>query len=462
MRLSHLFRFCVVAIVLAVVSPRLLAAADATWKVGTAKVKITPAKPLWMAGYGGRKKPAEGTLHDLWVKIATIEDAAGHRAAIVTADHLGWPCDMYDRICAELQKRCKLDRSQVMLACSHTHTGPVLQDALYDIYPLDDNQRAMIQEYSAKLEKDVVAAVGQALGQMTPATLWAGQGTTPFAVNRRNNPQSKIPEMRKQGIPIKGPFDHDVPVLVIRAPRGDLRAVVFGYACHCTTLSCLQWSGDYAGFAQIDLEKAHPDMLAMFYAGCGADQNPLPRRSVELCQKYGKMLAGGVEEVLDKSMRPVAPKLQTAFEFVTLDFGDQPTKEELEVTSRKGSYPGRWAKRLLKQLEEGKTLPKTYRYPVQVWKLGSNCNNGDQLWITLGGEVVVDYSLKFKKKFGPNTWVAGYTNDVMAYIPSHRVWEEGGYEAGAFIVYGQPAKRWREDIEDRITASVDRLVAKLK
>lgn len=431
--------------------------ADATWKVGTAKVNITPAKPLWMAGYGSRKKPAEGTLHDLWVKIATIEDAAGHRAAIVTADHLGWPRGMYDRICAELQKRCKLDRSQVMLASSHTHTGPVLRGAVYDCYPLDGNQHAMIEQYSLGLEKDVVAAVDRALGQMTPATLRAGQGSTPFAVNRRNNPQSKISEMREQGIPIKGPSDHDVPVLAIRSPQGDLRAVVFGYACHCTTLSFYQWSGDYAGFAQLDLEKAHPGILAMFYAGCGADQNPLPRRSVELCRKYGNMLAGSVDQVLNKSMRPVAPKLQTAFEFVALDFGDQPTKEELEVASRKSGYRGRWAGRLLRKLEAGETFAKTYRYPVQVWRLGN-----DQLWIALGGETVVDYALKFKKRFGPNTWVAGYTNDVMSYIPSHRVWEEGGYESGAFYVYGLPANRWAEDIEDRIIAAVDRLVAKLR
>ena len=91
------------------------------------------------------------------------------------------------------------------------------------------------------------------------------------------------------------------------------------------------------------------------------------------------------------------------------------------------------------------------------WILGE-----DQLWIALGGEVVVDYALLFKRKYGPTTWVAGYTNDVMAYIPSHRVWQEGGYEAGAFSVYGLPANRWTPEIEKRIAASVDRLVEKLK
>ena len=173
MKLNHLFRFCVVAIILALVSSGFSAAADATWKVGTAGLKITPEKPLWMAGYGGRKAPAEGTIHDLWVKIATIEDAAGHRAVIVAADHLGWPQGMYDDMCAELAKCCKLDRSQLMFTASHTHSGPVLRDALYDIYPLDDNQRTMIEEYSRALEKDVVAAIGRTLADMKPATLWA-------------------------------------------------------------------------------------------------------------------------------------------------------------------------------------------------------------------------------------------------------------------------------------------------
>ncbi len=93
---------------------------------------------------------------------------------------------------------------------------------------------------------------------------------------------------------------------------------------------------------------------------------------------------------------------------------------------------------------------------MQVWKLGT-----DQLWIVLGGEVVVDYSLRYKKRYGPQTWVTSYANDVMAYIPSHRVWEEGRYEAGAFSVYGLPAKRWCEDIETRIGACVERLVSEV-
>jgi neutral ceramidase len=89
---------------------------------------------------------------------------------------------------------------------------------------------------------------------------------------------------------------------------------------------------------------------------------------------------------------------------------------------------------------------------------------GEQfLWLTLGGEVVVDYSLKFKGEFGYDTWVTAYANDVMAYIPSARVRLEGGYEGqSSMIVYGQPSERWAADVEDRLTAGVRRVVARVQ
>ncbi|MEA1951934.1 MAG: hypothetical protein U9N87_11150, partial [Planctomycetota bacterium] len=250
------------------------------------------------------------------------------------------------------------------------------------------------------------------------------------------------------------PVDHDVPVLAVRAPDGKLRAVFCGYACHSTTLSYYKWAGDYSGFTQIALEKNHPGAQAMFFIGCGADQNPIPRRSEKLCEKYGHMLAKAVEDVLAKPMRPVVPKLKTAYEQISLAYGSQPGKADLAKRAKADNYQGRRAKRMLAMLEAGKKFPKTYEgYPIQAWKLGD-----EQLWITMGGEVVVDYALKFKGIYGKNTWITGYANDCMSYIPSDRVRKEGGYEAAAFHVYGLPADTWAPGIEEKITACVDRLV----
>ena len=78
--------------------------------------------------------------------------------------------------------------------------------------------------------------------------------------------------------------------------------------------------------------------------------------------------------------------------------------------------------------------------------------------MTLGGEVVVDFSMRLKRELGrEHTWVAAYTNDVMAYIPSLRVLKEGGYEgASAMIYYGLPTS-WSPAVEETIVKGVHEL-----
>ncbi len=96
------------------------AAAEAGWKAGVARGSITPREPMWMAGYAARNHPAEGKLHDLWIKVLALEDAAGRLAVIVTSDLCGFSKINYDAIAADAKARCGLDRAQLKLTCSHT------------------------------------------------------------------------------------------------------------------------------------------------------------------------------------------------------------------------------------------------------------------------------------------------------------------------------------------------------
>jgi len=440
-----------------------LGAAEAFWKAGVAKALITPTQPVWLAGYGGRDKPADGKVTELWIKVLALEDASGHRALILTSDTLGLPQSIYRSVGAALKQKFGLAPEQIILSASHTHCGPVLRGALYDIYPLDEKQRSLIEEYSSELENKIVETAGTALADLAPARLAAGQGTTRFAVNRRNNPEGGVPKLIEQDA-LQGPVDHAVPVLAVFLPDGKLKAVLFGYACHNTTMSFNKWCGDYAGFAQMTLEKSHTNATAMFFMGCGADQNPLPRRQLELAGRYGNMLAAAVEEALLAPPTPLPAKLKTAMEMVTLHLGAPPTAAELEkMKDDPNAATRRWAARLLGELKAGKPFIRDYPFPLQAWRFGDK-----QLLVTLGGEPVVDYALKFKKELGADTWVAGYCNDVMTYIPSLRVLKEDvpplavprwGYEGNhAMIVYGLPAQRWAEDVEDLITDATRRLV----
>ena len=441
------------------------AAEQPLWKAGTARANITPAQPLWMAGFASRTNPATGKFMDLWIKVLALEDARGHRAVILTGDVLGFPQSIYQHTCAALKEKFALEPDQILLSASHTHCAPVLRGALYDVYPLDAAQIALIENYSTELEPKIVATVGKALADLAPARLTAGQSAAGFAVNRRNNAEPTVPRLIAEGA-LKGPVDHSVPVLAVYLPDGKLKAVLFGYACHNTVMDFYQWSGDYAGFAQLAIEKSHPDANAMFFIGCGADQNAFPRHQIELAERYGNMLAAAVEEALLVPPRTLPPELRTTMEMVTLHLGPAPTQAELEaLTADKTPLTRRWAIRLLADLKAGKPFVRSYPLPVQAWSLG-----GQQILITLGGEPVVDWSLKFKQQFGAQTWVAGYCNDVMTYIPSLRILKEDvpplaqprwGYEgAHAMMVYGLPAFRWADDVEDLVNAGVRRVVAR--
>lgn len=435
-----------------------LATSKDQWSVGVSRVVITPEKSVWLAGYGSKRAP-DGKLHDLWMKALALRDVGGQTVVLITSDFQGVPKIMSDRVFAQLKEKYQLERTQVIFTFSHNHCGPRLGDDLIDYYIVDEEQEKLVAEYTDQMVMATVKLVGDALQTMAPASIQIGSGKATFAVNRRNNREADVPSLMEAGTPLVGPVDHSVPVLTVTRPDGKLEAVLFGYACHPTTLSFMTWCGDYPGFAQLEIEQAHPGTTAMFVNTCGGDQNPLPRRKVELCEKYGHMLAVGVEEAIKQPLKTVQPKLRTAFELIDLPYLKVVSRDELTaLLSDMGGIRGRWATRLLKKLDAGETFESAYPYPVHAWQLGD-----EMLLIGMGAETVVDYALRFKAEFGPGTWVCGYADDMISYIPSRRVWEEGGYEGGSNLFeYGRPAFRWEGGIEDRIAESVHKLVRQVK
>jgi hypothetical protein len=417
----------VLAALLMLAPPAAAAKSRPAWKAGVATVSITPRSSLWQAGYAARTRASEGTLHELHAKALALEDRDGRRAVVVTTDLLGLPREVAGRIAERVQKAHRIPRARLLLNASHTHGGPVVGDTLRVAYQgMSEAQWADVKRYTAEMEDRVVECVGKALKELRPARLAFGHSRTDFAGNRRLqfNPN--------------GPVDHDVPVLRVEDEKGALRAVVFGYACHNTTLGgdMYQFHADYAGFARDSLEKSLPGTAAMYVAGCGADANPKPRGTVDLARQHGEALARAVREALRSTLEPVNGPLTCAFGEAMLEFAPVPDRTGWQAKlSDQNVYVRSWAKLMLETLDRDGKLPDRYPCPVQVWRFGK-----DLTLVAIGGETVVDYALRLKKELGPERlWVAGYSNDVFAYIPSRRVLMEGGYEgADAMIGYGQP------------------------
>lgn len=421
----------------------------AGWKAGVSRVIITPKQNMPMAGFASRTHSSEGTLHDLWVKALVLEDSNGKKAVIISSDLLGFPKNVSDNIRDRVKSKFGFNRDQILLNSSHTHSGPVLRDALSDIYQLDKDQLESIKQYSSLLEDQVVNLVGEAIRNIEPAELYAQNGVTRFQVNRRNNNQNLLTQLSE----LKGPNDYAVPVIKVVNAHGDIKAIAFGYSCHPTVLSGYQWSGDYPGFAQIEIERSHPGVTALFFQCAGADQNPLPRNTIPLARQYGRELAAAVERLLEEEMRQLPPGLVTTYSEINLPLETPPSEEELIKMAKNFTvaYQKRWAERMLIKVKSGEKLISSYPYPIQVWTIG------DLPLVSLGGELLVEYSIKIKQMLGPDAFIFGYSNDVMNYIPSSTVLKEGGYEGdSASMVYGLPAK-WHPTVETRILYEVGKL-----
>lgn len=409
------------------------------WNAGVSRIVITPQENMWMSGYGARKEPADGKIHDLYARVACLKPNETQAPFLfVSLDLVGVPVKMAELLSAEFAKSYGIPRENIMFACSHTHCGPALDHDLSWMLAMDEQDWQQVRDYQKWLNDQIRSAVKSAVDDLQPANLHYSAGTCGFANNRRP--------------PIgEGPIDHSVPVLRISNMQGAIRGVIFGYACHNTTLGIQQWCGDYAGFAQLNLEDTYPDSVAMFFTGCGADQNPLPRRTMELCEKYGRMLSVAVQDVVKGEMKPLAPAMSGSFQTVPLEFAQAPTKEQIDEKLKNGDrYDQNWARNQLKDLEDDGEIEMTYPFPVQSWQLGQELT-----WVALGGEVVVDYALRLKKQLGEKTtWVTGYANDVMCYIPSERVLLEGGYEGATSMRYYQKPSVWKAGLEDKIVDEV--------
>lgn len=428
------------------------ARSQATWKAGLGTVDITPGGSLWMAGFARRMQPSQGVALPLHAKALALQCGQQPPAVLVTVDLLGVTARISDRVAAEVQRRHRIQRADLLVNASHTHCGPVVDEQLSVAYELSPEQWAAIRAYTARLEEKLIAVIGDAISRLRPARLAYATGEAGFAANRR---VTFRPD---------GPVDHSVPVLRVDGADGAPLAVVFGYACHNTTLqdTFVQYHGDYAGVAQAALEQRHPGTTALFVAGCGADANPKPRGTLELVQAHGAALADAVDRALPTAT-PIAPALHTAYGTLDLPFvGDAARERWRKQLGIEEVYLRRHAALMEAAIARDGRVPVAQPDPVQVWRLGSELDSGLTL-VALGGEVVVDYALRLAREYPKRRmWVAGYSNDVFGYVPSVRVLREGGYEGGdAMIYYGRPGP-FTDDVEGLIVGEVRRLIQEVE
>jgi hypothetical protein len=420
----------------------------AGWKAGAAAARITPDKPLVLLGFPDRAGPFTSVGSDIWAKALALEDPAGNRAVIITADLVGFQAHYTtDPVAARLVKLTGLPRERFLFNASHTHTAPLVSldpRAKSNIAhpPLTDIDAKQTKAYTQSLQDKLVGVAMEALKKLEPATLSYGVGEVPFPTSRRTpTPAGVVMTPNPAGL-----TDRGVPVLRVDGPDGKPQAILFGCACHCVAMGAANvLHGDYAGVAQAALQERHPGAIALFMAGCGADANPEPMGSPAAAQQHGKTLADEVDKVLsaDRKPRAITGTLSTRYAEVKLPLADL-SRETIKPYLALPNFQARQAAHMLEVLDAGGTLPKEYVAPVAVWQFGN-----DLTLVALPGEPVAEYVPRVIRALNDrkpeNIWIAGYNNDCFGYLPTALVIQEGGHEAIGVTLWA-----WGNDVNAQV------------
>ncbi len=439
-------------------------AAETPWKAGVASRKLTPPGPIWLAGYANRTAPSDGVAQDIFGKGLALDDGRGGRLVIVTLDLIGVPATLRAHTEKTAAEKFGLKPHEILLNASHTHSGPqVSPDRMVLERAFSKNAKAAdvaaVNAFEIFLRETVLDLIGESLRTAAPARLEFSSARAGFAMNRRRpEPNGTITNNPYPA----GPVDHEVPVLKVTGADGRSRAILFGYACHNTTLSGSQVSGDYAGHAQHFLEASYPGATALFLMGCAGDQNPYPRGKMvpdqtpdNLAAQHGRAVANAVSTALGTRLRPISPPLRAAFGHAALAYQPLSAAELAKFAGAEFTPPVLARARAFQESLRRGESPAPQACPVQVVQFGN-----DLTLVGIGGEVVVDYSLRLKRELAGNAavWVAGYTNDYFGYLGSRRVIAEGGYEGGDANtrILNHPG-RFTPEAEDAVIAKVHAL-----
>jgi hypothetical protein len=434
------------------------ATAQSPVPVGVAVEDITPAYPIRLMGYGSRKTESEGVASRLKARALAIgsdEAPDGGPAVLVAIDNCAVGANVTEEVATRLKNKVGLKRERFAVCSTHTHCGPALNSELDFIFgtPIPDDQKTRIARYTRELTDSIEKVALAALAARSPASLSWGQGQVTFAANRR---VLKDGRWINFGVNPNGPVDHSLPVLRATDASGKVRAVLFGYACHCTTLGgefnqiCAEWTG----YACDEVERQFPGSTALAIIGCGADANPEPRRNLDDAKQHGLSAAHEVERLVKSALTPLPAKIDARLQKLELPLEPPPDRAALERRAKLPGSEGFLAKSLIARLDRGESLETHVPYSVETW-----CFGDDLAMVFLPGEVVVDYALRLKWEIDQHRlWVVAYTNDVPCYIPSRRVLSEGGYEADlSMVFYGHPT-RFAPATEDLIIHAVHALL----
>ncbi|MGG1554369.1 neutral/alkaline non-lysosomal ceramidase N-terminal domain-containing protein [Paenibacillus ferrarius] len=404
-------------------------------RLGVAKVDITPASPVPLAGFAVRSGLGayEGISERLYARIFVWDggggenggaDPTGRLAVLVSADLLWWGSDRVPALKRRICERFGIPEDAILLHGTHTHSGPQTSGRFTSYLGVMD------AEYVDALERRVLDGIAEACAGLEPVRVGQASGQSPLGINRRGIVQTPRDP---------GPVDHELRVIRFLREDGSTKGLLVHYACHPVITRDNRLSSEYAGVAMGIVERTvGGGAVAAFLQGTCGDINPgdgtqVVRGDHAAVTAVGEAFAECVLAALAGPLQEAAAcPLAWRKMRIELPLAPLPARAALEVTALAQGVLGEWSAIMLERYE---TLLPVIPLEIMLLQLA----DGTAL-LGMNAEVVVAYGLWIKFITGGTVLPMGYTNGMFGYIPTARQLEEGGYETHESTLYfGMPA-----------------------
>jgi len=422
---------------------------------GVSCVDVTPPLGTHMRGYFEERTASN--VHDpLHVRCFALEDS-GSAAAVAICDIIGINREYLDQAKALITETTGLLPEQVLIACTHTHTGPVTGD----------------DPYTEWLWRRIADGVRIAWQAREPGQVgWASTIEERLVFNRRyrmadGSVQTNPGIGNQDVVEPAGPTDPEVGVMVLRRECGETIGALGNYSLHYVGIpdDFTSFSADYFGFFSTMLQRLRGErFVAALSNGASGDINNLnvlggisPRNDhYQHCERAGAIVAANALWAWNQAEFIGEVPIAGSIDEITLDPRPPATEEDLakaaEIEARLAAGERvlmgerSFARRIRGFEAEPPTACNTI---VQALRIG------DLALVGAPGEFFVELGLEIKRSSPfAQTMVIELANDSVGYIPTMRAFGEGAYEPNS--------SRYAPGFGERIVESAVRLLEGLK
>jgi len=401
--------------------------------VGVSEVPITPESGYPLGGYAERyfmNNRAIGKLNDIYAR-AMILSGDKEESLIISIEILAFENDFADEIKNKLSKLIGIEKNNIYLVATHTHSAPdVMLNMILFKELLKTDEIELIKRYREFLLSKLIEAAKLAKDNLYETELYFCKTKAEgFCANRVN------PEWVR---------DNEISILTDKK-----KWAFINLTCHPTVLgaSNLKYSGDFLSYTTMKIkEQLGEKFITLYGIGAAGDQSTRfirRNQSPEEARRIGYIVADSVINGLKKSEKIGYGNISTSSITVELPRKNiDNLRNELTIKVREwqkqisAGINSKYLRKLQQDLATAKIILNNFskfenylrnypdRIPINISILKIN----DLKFVFLPLELACEYSIEIKSKH-KNVWIITYANGYYGYLPTEKAYEELDYES---------------------------------